>query len=84
MTLQTIFDVERDHYQLMYTGWENDRRVFGPLLHIDIQNGKVWIQWNDTEANVADDLMALGVQRQDIVLGFQPLYMWQFTDFAVG
>ncbi len=82
--IQTIFDVERDHYQLMYIGWENKQRVFGPVIHIDIKEGKVWIQWNGTEEQVADDLMALGVTREDIVLGFHPPYMRKFTEFAVS
>jgi hypothetical protein len=82
--LQTIFDVERDHYQLMYIGWENKHRVFGPVMHIDIKEGKIWIQWNGTEEQVADDLMALGVSREDIVLGFHPPHLRKFTEFAVS
>jgi hypothetical protein len=82
--IQTIFDVERDHYQLMYIGWENRRRVFGPVMHIDIKGGKIWIQWNGTEEQVADDLMALGVSREDIVLGFHPPHLRKFTEFAVS
>jgi hypothetical protein len=82
--IQTIFDVERDHYQLMYIGWENKQRVLGPVIHIDIKEGKVWIQWNGTEEQVADDLMELGVPRKDIVLGFHPPYMRKFTEFAVS
>lgn len=82
--IQTIFDVERDHYQLIYIGWENKQRVFGPVIHIDIKDGKVWIQWNGTEAQVADDLMDLGVVREDIVLGFHPPYLRKFTEFAVS
>lgn len=82
--IQTIFDVERDHYQLMYIGWENQHRVFGPVMHVDIKNSKVWIQWNGTEESIADDLMALGVAREDIVLGFHPPFMREYTDFAVS
>ncbi|MEQ8538230.1 MAG: element excision factor XisI family protein [Coleofasciculus sp. D1-CHI-01] len=47
-------------------------------------NGKVWIQLNNTEAHLADELMKLGVNREDIVLGFHSPYMRQFTDFAVS
>ncbi|MBP5974344.1 XisI protein [Brasilonema sp. CT11] len=81
---QTIFDTEHDHYQLVYVGWENKRRVYGCVLHLDIKNGKIWIQHNGTEANIADELVALGVAKQDIVLGFHAPYKRQFTDFAVG
>ncbi len=82
--LQTIFDLERNHYQLMYIGWEGGHRVFGPVMHLDIKDGKIWIQWNGTEQAVADDLMALGVKRVDIVLGFHPPNMRKYTEFAVG
>jgi XisI protein len=81
---QTIFDTEHDHYQLVYVGWENKRRVYGCVLHLDIKNGKIWIQHNGTEVNIGDELVALGVPKQDIVLGFHSPYKRQFTDFAVG
>lgn len=38
---QTIFDTERDRYQLVYVGWENRRRVYGCVIHIDIKDGKI-------------------------------------------
>ncbi|BAT52676.1 fdxN element excision controlling factor protein [Nostoc sp. NIES-3756] len=81
---QTIFDSENDHYQLVYVGWKNQRRVYGCVLHLDIKNEKIWIQHNGTEANIADELVDLGVPKQDIVLGFHSPYKRQFTDFAVG
>jgi XisI protein len=40
---QTIFDTVHDHYQLLYNGWHNTRRIFGPVLHLDIKDGKIWI-----------------------------------------
>ena len=81
---QIIFDPERDHYQLMYVGWYNKRRVYGPVLHLDIKDGKIWVQWNGTEEDIASSLVELGVLKQDIVLGFQAPYKRQFTEFAVG
>lgn len=81
---QTIFDQAQDHYQLIYIGWHNKHRVFGPVLHLDIKDNKIWIQWNGTEDDIAAELVALGVAKQDIVLGFQPPFMRQFTDYAAG
>lgn len=81
---ETIFDTESDRYQLIYVGWHNRRRVYGPVLHFDIKNGKIWIQWNGTEDDVAANLVAMGVAKEDIVLGFQSPYRRQFTDYAVG
>ncbi|RCJ25399.1 FdxN element excision controlling factor protein [Nostoc sp. ATCC 43529] len=82
--VQTIFDVEQDHYQLIYIGWQNKRRVFGPVMHFDIKNGKIWIQWNGTEEDVGEQLVAMGVPKHDIVVGFHTPYMRQYTDYAVS
>ena len=80
---QTIFDAEHDHYQLVNVGWHNDRRIYGCVLHLDIQDGKIWIQHNGTEFNIADELAAQGVAKTDLVLGFQSPFKRQFTEFAV-
>jgi hypothetical protein len=81
---QIILDTEHDHYQLVNVGWHNDRRIYGCVLHFDIQDGKIWIQHNGTEFKLADELVALGVAKQDIVLGFQSPFKRQFTEFAVS
>ena len=81
---QTIFDTERDHYQLLYNGWHNNKRIFGPVLHLDIKGGKIWIQWNGTEDDIAAELVALGVPKHDIVLGFQTPVLRQYTEYAVS
>ena len=79
---ETIFDTTRDHYQLVNVGWRGEHRVYGCVLHFDIKDGKIWIQQNGTEIDVAEELMNLGVSREDIVLGFQSPYKRQFTGFA--
>jgi len=81
---ETIFDRERDHYQLVYVGWQGARRVYGVVLHVDIIDGKIWVQQDGTEAGIANQLVELGVPKQDIVLGFDPPMMRDLTDFAVG
>jgi len=83
--VQTIFDTEHNHYQVVSVGWHNEKRIHSCSMHIDIKpDGKVWIQLNNTEAHLADELMELGVNREDIVLGFHSPYMRQFTNFAVS
>ena len=84
LELQTLFDVNHDHYQLIYVGWQNDRRIYGLLFHLDIKNEKVWLQLNTTDDDISEDLIRRGIPKEDIVLGFQDPYMRQFTGFAVG
>jgi hypothetical protein len=53
-------------------------------VHIDIIDDKVWIQYDGTSRPVADELVAEGIPREDIVLGFHPAEVRQYTDFAVN
>lgn len=82
--VQLIFDTQRDHYQVVHLGWEEQRRVYGCIIHIDIKDGKIWIQRDGTEVGVANELVAAGVPKQDIVLGFKAPYKRKYTEFAVG
>ncbi|MBR8826761.1 MAG: XisI protein [Gomphosphaeria aponina SAG 52.96 = DSM 107014] len=81
---ELIFDHEHDHYQLNYVGWQRDKRVFGPVMHFDIEDGKIWIQYNGTEDSVAEKLVAMGVPPSDIVIGFHSSFKRQFTPYAVS
>lgn len=81
---QTLFDTENDHYQLIYVGWRDSKRVYGVILHADIIDGKIWIQQDGTEEGLANQLVELGVPNQDIVLAFDPPKMRQYSDFAVN
>ena len=65
-------------------GWQGDKRVFGPVMHFDIQEGKIWIQYNGTEDLVAERLVEMGVPTTDIVLGFHSAFKRQFSRYAVG
>jgi serine/threonine protein kinase len=82
--VQTIFDTLHDHYQLLHVGWRNNRRDFGCILHLDIKDGKIWIQHDGTEEGIANQLVEMGVPKQDIVLAFHEPYVRQFTDFGTG
>ena len=81
---ETIFDTDRDRYQLVYVGWRNQQRIYGPVLHLDIIDNKIWIQQDGTEVGIANELVELGVPKQDIILGFDPPNMRGFSEFAIG
>jgi hypothetical protein len=81
---EAIEDRERDHYEVMHVGWDGVRRVHGTVVHIDIHDGKVWVQYDGTSRPVAEALMAAGIPREDIVLGFHPAELRRLTGFAVG
>ena len=79
-----VADKENYHYQLVRVGWAEKRQVHYTPIHIDIKNNKVWIQINNTEELVADELVNRGLSKQEIVLAFHPKELREFTGFAVA
>ncbi len=82
--VQLILDTERDHYQWMNVGWQQLNRVYRSVMHFDIKDGKIWLQHNLADQNPAEELVSMGVPREDIVLGLQPPYKRQFTEYGVA
>lgn len=82
--LETISDTTHDHYQLLSVGWNKYQRIHGSILHIDIRDGKIWVQYDGTEEGIANRLVEMGVPHNDIVLAFHPLFKRQYTGFAVS
>jgi hypothetical protein len=80
--VQTIFGEQQDHYQLLYVGWRGNKRDFGCILHLDLKDGKIWIQHDGTEVGIANRLVEMGVPKQDIILAFHEPYIRQFTEFG--
>jgi hypothetical protein len=81
---QLVIDTDNHHYQLLYVGWQGENRIYGCPIHLDIKDGKIWIQQDFTEVGIAQRLMERGVPKSDIVLGFRSPFMRQLSDFAVG
>jgi hypothetical protein len=81
---ELILDSTRDHYQLVHVGWQNERRVYGCVLHLDIKDGKIWLQHNGTENDIAAELVEMGIPKTDIVVGFHSPFKRQFTEYAVS
>ncbi|MEQ8463469.1 element excision factor XisI family protein [Coleofasciculus sp. E2-BRE-01] len=81
---ELIFDTTRDHYQLVHIGWQGERRIYGCILHLDIKDGKIWLQHNGTENDIAAELVEMGIPKSDIVIGFHSPFKRQFTEYAVN
>jgi hypothetical protein len=81
---EAIIDREKDHYEVMHIGWDGQMGIHGSVIHVDIIQGKIWIQYDGTNRPVADELLEAGVPREDIILGFHPPQVRQYTDFGVA
>lgn len=80
---EVVFDEKRDRYLLMLLGRANKRYEHGCLIHIDIIDGKIWVQRDGTEMGVATELVEAGIAKDNIVLGFKSPERRQDTEFAV-
>lgn len=82
---QIIADNQNHHYQLVRMGWDQKKNFIHYItFHFDIIEGKIWIQANNTDRQIADELIQAGVKEKDIVLGFHTPEVRKLTRFAVG
>lgn len=81
---RAIFDREHDNYGIISVGWQGDKRIHCCLLHLEIINGKVWIQYDGTEDGIAYELETAGIPKMAMVLGFHEPKVRQYTGYAVA
>jgi XisI protein len=78
-----IFDLETDRYIILSEGWQKQHHLHSCLIHVEIINNKVWIQLDNTEDGIAEELISAGIPKSDIVLGFHEPEIRQYTGFAI-
>lgn len=81
---EVILDDANGHYQVLEVGWKNRRRIHGTLIHIDIRDGKVWVEHDGTDLEIVQNLLDAGIPKEQIVLGFHPPAHRKYTEFAAA
>jgi hypothetical protein len=84
VSYEVIFDLERNRYLLLAMGWSQGQRVYHPVIHIDIIDYQVWIQANNTDRLIAEELVEAGIPHRAIVLGLQPPEVRPYTVYGVA
>jgi hypothetical protein len=79
-----IIDSDRNHFMLFDVGWQQKQRVHGCITHVQIIDGKIWIQRDGLEDGVTDELVEAGIPKDKIVLGFQPPAVRPHTGYAAA
>lgn len=79
-----VFDERSDQYFLVDFGWNRTGRVHSVILHLQLKNGKVWIERDGTEEGIAYDLLEAGIPKEDIVLAFYRPERRAITEFAIA
>ena len=83
---RTVFSFDRDNGQfvLLREGWDGYYRNHFAWVHIEWQNGKLWIHRDGTEHGIAHDLVDAGVPKERIVLAFQHRTRRERGEFAIA
>jgi len=86
MEYQAIIDAEGNHFQLVKIGWRGQRHIYNVLIHFDIhpQTGNIWVQQNNTEILLDEELAKFNITKKDLVLGFRYPAIREVLDFAVA
>lgn len=84
LNLLVISDKENNHFQLLMQGWRDKDYTFQCLIHLDIIDEKIWIQWNNTACEIEIELLKKGVAADEIVIGLKSPEFRIYTDFAVA
>jgi XisI protein len=79
-----ITDTNKNHYQIIAMGWEDGKRVFNLLFHLDILDNKIWIQEDKMEYSIAERMVEKGIPKKEIVLAYFPDYHRAYTEYAVA
>jgi XisI protein len=83
MSDRLILDEQRDQYLWLRCGWDGKRRVQHIILYLQIQNGKIWVEEDNTNLAIVDDLLEAGIPKTDIILGFHHPSKRALTEFAL-
>lgn len=68
-----VFDRLSHRYQLLCQGWTTEeKRIFYPMIHLEIVDDKVWVQHNQSDFDIGVALAGCGIPKSQIVLGLHP------------
>lgn len=82
--LLRVFDTVHDNYLLVDAGWDGVRRIHHIVAHMRLRNGKVWVEADNTNAELVRQLLDAGLTKDEIVLAFYSPQKRPLTEFAVA
>ncbi len=82
--IETVFDTENDRYLILDIGWEGSKRIHHCIFHFDIKDGKIWLQENNTDIEVDQELEEMGISKKEMVIGFHHPSMREYSDYAIA
>ena len=79
-----VMDTAHDRYTLTHVDFDGERYKSSLLAHLEIRDGKIWLLTDNTEEGIATELVAEGISKDRIVLGFYSRATREMGEFAVA
>jgi hypothetical protein len=79
-----IFDTTHENYLLLDAGWDGIQRIHHIIAHLRIHNGKIWVEADNTDQEIVQQLLDAGIPKESIVLAFYSPQKRPLTEFAVA
>lgn len=79
-----LYDTVNDNYLLVDAGWRGIERIHNIIVHLRIRNDKIWVEADNTDAEIVQQLLDSGISKAEIVLAFYSPQKRPFTEFAVA
>lgn len=61
-------------------GWQDDQRIYGCPIHVEIKNEEIWIQRDFTEPGIASELIAIGIPKSNIIPAYRSPFVRQLIN----
>jgi DhnA family fructose-bisphosphate aldolase class Ia len=79
-----VSDKINHQYQVLASGWQGMKRTFGVVVHIRLKNNLIWVEEDNTDYGVVEEMVRLGIPKNQIVLAFHAPYKRPYTGYATG
>ncbi len=80
-----VCDREQDEFMVIDSGWnEKGRRIYDVVLHFRLQDGTVYVERDNTDAEVVRELLESGIAKDDIILAYNALPYQRLNDLIAA
>ncbi|MFK7950436.1 MAG: element excision factor XisI family protein [Saprospiraceae bacterium] len=71
LKIDIIVNKAMSNFIVLNYGWDNDNYIYNVLFHVELKtNNKIWLHEDTTGVGIAKELIHLGINEKDLVLGF--------------